>query len=284
MSATLSTFKMGLPVLALVSFSLFIGCSPKLAPEGHYQESPVTADGSPADWSLPLRFSNANFTMQYNVTNDNKNLYVCVSSGDENTKMRILRSGMTLYFDPKGKKNKDINIHFPIQKQPNADGYRSRGNGANGSGGNGNTTSNGDRGARMAELLLQSDYYNTTGFLDMENGQFGVVDQKGPIHVALKLNNDDSLLVYEAIIPMKNILGPDWASKTAKKNFSVGVFIDATPGMGGGGGGPRPGMGMRGMGMGMRGMGGGGGRRYGGGGGQGQKEDANWYTFRLVSK
>jgi hypothetical protein len=72
-------------------------------------------------------------------------------------------------------------------------------------------------------------------------------------------------------------------TKAAKRNFSVGVFIDATPAMGGNGG-PRPGMGMgmRGMGMGMRGMGGG--RRYGGGGGQGQKEDANWYTFRLASK
>src|ERR1700761_4143337 len=95
----------------LLMASIFItGCSPKLAPEGHYQDSPVTADGSAADWTLPLRFGNSSFTFQYNVTNDDKNVYVCVSSGVESTQMRILRSGMTLYFDPKGEKNKDISI------------------------------------------------------------------------------------------------------------------------------------------------------------------------------
>ncbi|HEY4107806.1 hypothetical protein [Puia sp.] len=47
---------------------------------------------------------NSGFTMQYNVTNDDKDLYVCVSSGDEAAQLRMLRSGMTLYFDPKGEK------------------------------------------------------------------------------------------------------------------------------------------------------------------------------------
>ena len=253
------------------SCAVLVSCSPKLAPEGHYQDSPVIADGSPTEWTLPLRFSNAGFTMQYNVTNDGQNLYICVSSGDEPTQLRILRSGMTLYFDPKGEKSKDISIHFPIQKRGDPGGYRSRGNGSGGY----------NPGAHMQELLLQSDYYNTTGFNGMENGQFALTDQKSPIRIAMKLNND-SLLVYEAVIPIKNILGPDGISKAAKKNFSVGVFIDATPATGGGGGGSRPGMGMGMRGMGMRGMGGG--RRYGGGGGQGQKEDSNWYIFRLASK
>src|SRR5215475_5789199 len=115
--------KTGLPVI--LACVVFASCSPKMAPEGHYQDSPVTADGSPVDWRLPLRFSNAGFTMQYNVTNDAQNLYVCVSSGDVATQLRMLRSGMTLYFDPKGEKNKDISIHFPIQKRPDPATYRS---------------------------------------------------------------------------------------------------------------------------------------------------------------
>jgi hypothetical protein len=260
---------------------LFAACSPKLAPVGHYQDSTVVVDGVPADWSLPLRFSNAAYTLQYNVTNDGKNLYVCVTSADEATQFRILRSGMTLYFDPKGDKKKEISLHFPIQKQPDPSANRSRG-------GYGTNTSGASRDTRKEELLLQSDYYNTTGFVDLENGQFGVTDTKGPIHVAIKLNSDDSLLVYEVAIPLKNILGPDWAAKAAKKNFSVGVVLDAVAGSGGGGGGGgmRPGgFGMRGMGMGgMRGggMGGGGGRRYGGQ--SAQKEDATWYQFRLAAK
>jgi hypothetical protein len=266
-----------------VTVFILAGCSPKLAPEGHYQETPVVADGNADDWALPLRFSNSAFTMQYNVTNDDKNLYVCVVSTDDNTQLRILRSGMTIYFDPKGKKNKDISLHFPIQKQSGAGINRQRyggssayGNGGNGSYNNGYTSA--DRDARKEELLLQSDYYNTSGFLDIENGQFSLADQKGPIRVAMKLVRQDSLLVYEVIVPIKNILGPDWMSGAPKKNFSVGVFMDATPGSGGGGRSAFPGM----RGMGMRGMGGGGGRYGGGGGTAGQKEDANWYEFRLA--
>ena len=275
----------------------FAACSPKLAPVGHYQDTPVTADGNPADWTLPLRFSNSHYTLQYNVTNDDNNLYVAVSSADEATQFRILRSGMTLYFDPKGDKHKDISIHFPIQKQPDPGAYRSRGGDNNGGGGdntiyynrqNGTNTSSASRDTRKEELLLQSTYYNTTGFLDLENGQFGAGDTKGPIHLAMKLTSDDSLLVYEVAIPLKNILGTDWATKAAKKNFSVGVVLDAVAGTGGGtggGGGMRPGgFGMRGMGMGgMRGGGmGGGGRR--GGGQAPQPEDATWYTFRPAVK
>lgn len=283
---------------------LFASCSPKLAPAGHYQDTPITVDGQPADWPLPLRFSNASYTLQYNVTNDDKNLYVCVSSADDATQLRILRNGMTLYFAPKGDKSKDISLHFPIQKQPEPGSSRSRGGNGNGYGsirgdttiyyqgsnsGQTNASTGGSyaRDTRKEELLLQSDYYNTTGFLDLENGQFGVTGQKGPIQIAMKLNNDDSLLVYEVTIPLKNILGPEWASKAAKKNFSVGIVLDAVAGAGGGGGGMRPGgFGMRGMGMGgMRGggMGGGGGRRYGGGQ-TAQKEDATWYQFRLATK
>jgi hypothetical protein len=253
-------------------------CSHHLAPEDHYQTTLVTADGNPGDWSLPLRFSNTSYTMQYNVSNDDKNLYIAVSSADDNTQLRILRSGMTIYFDPKGKKNKEISLHFPIQKQADPGAMRSRGEGGGG-----------NRDARKEELLLQSDYFNTTGFSGIENGQFALNDPKCPIRLGMRLNNDDSLLLYEASIPLADIFGPDWAANIAKKNVSVGIVIDATPGSGSGGG-PRPGGfgGMRGMGMGMgMGMRGGGmggrGRRYGSGQ-PAQKEDDNWYTFRLAAK
>lgn len=265
-------------------------CSRHLAPEGHYQTTPVVADGNPGDWSLPLRFSNSSYTLQYNVTNDDKNMYIAVSSADDNTQLRILRSGMTIYFDPKGKKNKDISLHFPIQKPSDPDAYRTRGGQGNTlyyqNGQAGSTAGNtAGRSTRKEELLLQSDYFNTTGFSGIENGQFSLTDPKCPIHVAMKLNNEDSLLLYEVSIPLATIFGPDWAANAPKKNVSVGIVIDATPGSGGGGG-PRPGFGgMRGMGMGMgmRGGGMGGGRRYGGGQ-PAQKEDDNWYTFRLATR
>ena len=277
--------KKGFLSMLICGTLVFAGCSHKLAPEGHYQDAPVVADGNTDDWTLPLRFSNESYTMQYAVTNDNKNVYICVLSNSESEQFRILRSGMTLYFDPKGEKNKTISIIFPIQKQPdpNPSSYRSR---------NGDPITSTDTKSRKENLLLQSDFYNTTGFLNIENGQFAVTDRKNGIQIAMKLNNDDSVLVYEAIIPIKDILGADLNPKAAGKNFSVGVVLNAVPAQGGGNGGGRGGYGgggMRGMGGGM--MGGMGGMRGGGGRGgygssgrsAGAKEEDNWYAFRLAA-
>lgn len=263
--------------LLLLSGILLAGCTHQLAPAGHLQSTPVVADGIPDEWSQPLRFSNENYTLQYNVTNDSKNIYVCVLSRDETTILRMLRTGMTIYFDPKGEKNKDIGLHFPLLKQPDPASFRNR---------NGEPITNSNNNALKEELLTQSDYYGTTGFANIENGQFGVADKKGPIQVGIKLNNQDSLLVYEAIIPLQHILGTGLNSRSPKKAFSVGIALNAPlagsssrpPGGGGGGGG------MRLNGMGMRGLGSGGGRRYGSGSNNPPpKEDASWYQFRLVA-
>jgi hypothetical protein len=266
-----------IPALGIL---LCASCSHTLAPEGHFQQTPITVDGNTNDWTLPLRFSNESYTLQYSVTNDDTNLYVCVLTSSETTLLRVLRAGMTLYFDPKGEKNKDFSIAFPIRKQPDPSSYGNR---------NGNPITYTDSKERKENLLQQSDYYNTTGFLNIENGQFAVSDIKNGIRLAMKLNNDDSVLVYEVAVPLKNILPAGLTPKAAAKNFSVAIVLNA-PASQGGGAGNRPSYGgMRGGGMGgMRGggmMGGGGGRGGYGSSNRGAtaKEEANWYTFRLVA-
>lgn len=267
----------------LVSGTLLLtGCAHKIAPDGHYQDTPVMADGNADDWSLPLRFSNESYTLQYNVTNDNKNIYVCVLSRDEATQLRMLRAGMTIYLDPKGAENKGISLHFPLRKQPQPDPERIRNR-------NGDPITNTDNKARKEELLLQSDFYGTTGFTGIENGQFGVADPKGPFQVAMKLNNQDSLLVYEVVIPVKNVLGMELSARSKKKNFSVGIALNSVPAQGASrnNGGARPsfGGGGGGMHMSMGGMRGGGSRRnYNADSSPASKEDASWYSFRLVEK
>jgi hypothetical protein len=256
-------------LIIIICFSIF-SCSPKLAPEGHYQQTEIIADGNTNDWNLPLRFSNEKYTYQYNVTNDNNNIYICILSKDYATQTRMLKAGMTIYFDPKGEKNKNINISFPLRKADDRlNNYRSR---------NGNPVLPNDQKNEMNELLLQSDYYSTAGFLNIENGQFGVKNQTtNNIQVALKLN--DSLLIYEAIVPIKNIIA-ELNPKTEKRNFSVGIALNSAPGQ------PdnynnSPHSSYNGMHI--RGMGG----RIGGGGQHRNseiKEEDSWYQFRLVSK
>jgi hypothetical protein len=261
----------------LLAYGLcFASCSHKITPAGHYQSTPVVADGIPNDWTLPLRFADAGYTLQYNVTNDKKNIYVCVLSHDEQTIIRMLRAGITVYFDPKGQTGRDISLHYPLRKQPDPN-LRNR---------NGEPLTNQTDSGWKNELLQQSDSYGTTGFTGIENGQFGVSDTKSPIRVAMQLNNHDSLLVYEAIIPINNILGSDLSSRSPKKTFSVGIVLNTPSGQNAATPSHRNGGGSRGLGLGMNGMHmGGRSRNYNSNNDAPPlREDANWYAFRLVSQ
>jgi hypothetical protein len=263
----LSHYKWALFLLSGLSLA---SCSHKLAPEGHYQSTPIVADGIPGEWSLPLRFSNAGYTLQYNVTYDSKNLYVCVISRDDQTMLHMLRSGITLYFDPKGDKSKDIALHYPLRKQPDPNVNR-----------NGEPLTNSSDSGWKAELLRQSDDFGTAGFTEIENGQYAVGDPKCPIQVGARLGNHDSMLVYEAVIPLHNIAGADLSRRNPKKTFSVGVVVN--PPEPPGAGNPRPyGSGGRGLGLGVNGFSGGHGGRRPSYNNQPVKEEVNWYAFRLV--
>jgi hypothetical protein len=263
-----------LPFLLAVAFC-FAACTHKLAPAGHYQSTPIVADGIPDDWTLPLRFANATYTLQYNVTNDNKNIYICALSRDETTMLRMLRAGITVYFDPKGQNSRDISLHYPLRKQPDPN-IRNR---------NGEPLTSQNDSAFKQELLLQSDSYGTTGFLGIDNGQFAAGNSKSPIRVAIQFTHHDSLLVYEAIVPIVNILGADLSSRSPKKPFSVGVVLNTPSGQTVARN-QRPSGSGRGFGMNGMHMGGGGGgsrRNYSNDDNPPIKEDVNWYQFRLAN-
>jgi hypothetical protein len=251
--------------ICTVLIFFFSGCAHQLAPVGHYQDTPVIADGNADDWGLPLRFSNAAHTYEYSVSNDKKNVYICVISTDESMQMRMLRSGISIYFDPKGEKNKNITLEFPVKK-PEENNYN-----------NGNPISSSSTKMTEDQLILQSDYYNTVGFANIENGQFAAGNKKNHIQVAIKLH-DDSILVYEAVVPINDIPGVDPYGKSAKKNFSVGISVSSSRGRynnNNNNGSMRPSFGIRGMRM------GGGGNR-GGSRSQEPKEETEWYQFRLA--
>ena len=86
--------------------------------EANRQKSPVTTDGKPTEWSTPLRFSDVKSGLQYNVTNDDENLYICVRASNETAQQQILHSGMKIFIDENGKKKYSTFIQFPIPAVP----------------------------------------------------------------------------------------------------------------------------------------------------------------------
>jgi hypothetical protein len=258
-------------VSLMASFFIYVACSPKLAPAGHFQSNAVIADGNYDDWSLPLRFSDAKHLFQYSVTNDRKNLYIALLCTDRNTQNRILKNGLNIYLDPKGDKNKTISLEYPVKK-PEQSGYnRNNGDPMPASASTQSSQS-------LDQLLLQSDYYNTNGFINIENGQFGTTDLKAPIKVGLKIH-EDSILFYEAIIPLADIPGLNLYAKNTGKNFSVGINIGVSTYRNNNNNNSRPSYGMRGMGMHM---GGGGGGYRNNNQSQQPKEESEWYQFSLA--
>ena len=249
-------------------FILF-SCSSKLAPPGHFQDSPIIVDGNISDWGFPLRFSNPEYNMQYEVSNDKRNMYVCVYSKDISMQKRILRSGMIIYFDPKGEKNKNMSLMFPVKKPADPASQR-----------NGDPIRYSDYMTEMNQLLRQSDYYTTTGMMNIENGQFALNTKINNIQVAIKLNGDSSL-VYEAAIPINYLIGTDLNAGIKTANFSVGIVVNKTS-VQNGNYRYRPHNSYGGGGMHMHGMGGN--RNYGSAGNTASKPEENWDTFQLVSK
>jgi hypothetical protein len=250
-------------------------CSHKLAPLSHYQETPVVTDGIPNDWTQPLRFANTAYTLQYNITNDNSNIYICILSRDEPTMIRMLRAGITFYFDPKGQTNRGISLHYPLRKQPDpAAPDRNR-----------EPQVTGNDSGWKEELAHQSDSYGTSGFSGIENGQFGVKDSKSPIRVGMRLNNHDSVLVCEAVIPIANVFGSGMNNRSPKKAFSIGIVLNTPSGQRDRESSGHRGAG-RGLGLGMNGMHMGGGHRNVGNDNNNPpiKEDASWYQFRLAAR
>ncbi len=85
--------------------------------EASRQKSPITTDGKPAEWTAPLRFSDVKSGLQYNVTNDDENLYICVRASDETAQQQILRSGLKIFIDENGKKKYGTSVQFPVPRR-----------------------------------------------------------------------------------------------------------------------------------------------------------------------
>ncbi|SFW12588.1 hypothetical protein [Chitinophaga sancti] len=236
--------------------------------QGPGVSGPVTIvpDGDASEWSLPLHYANSQYTLSYSISNDSRNIYVCIMTTNPEMRHRIMKAGMTLYFDPKGKQKKKMALVYP---ERNMDGIK------------------------------VPTVYNSDGFLNMDNGQHNLTDKMAGIKIGLNPMADNGALVYEVAVPLSRVLANGLTEKALRKNFSVGIVVNQLPGKRGGpgdgqgqrgGGGMQPrvsfggGVGMggmsSGMGMGM-GIGLGGGR--GGRGGIPDPEDATWASFRFAA-
>jgi hypothetical protein len=240
------TRQIGSIVFLLVSVS----CSSKMY-QASWQTKSVLADGDPTEWSLPLRYSDSESGLQYTVTNDETNLYICIRATEQPIQMKILSSGMEIWLDPSGKNKEAVCVNFPL---PGKYGQKPINNGKNQE-----ITKGGNPGRinLAEEYQLQKPQLTLSGFLPAYNGTFLTSDAKG-IMAAIDWN-EQNFMTYEVAIPLNSFYNKDF--NISKDNPVVGlkIKIDALAGQGNGSG--KGGM--------QGGAPGGGGKHQGGGGGKG---------------
>jgi len=87
-------------------------------------------DGLTTEWPDNRFHLNDDSTVEYAIDNDDKNLYVAMTIPDFGEQMKIMRNGMKLFIDVKGKKKEGKGIEFPVRETNNSGISNSNYNGA----------------------------------------------------------------------------------------------------------------------------------------------------------
>jgi hypothetical protein len=267
------TFMKSLLLVVAAFIVLSFNSTPKLyyracasyADTGHIHH---ILDGSVSEWPINKFQVNDDSTVEYAEDNDDKNLYVAMTIPDFEMQMKIMRNGMKLYLDLKGKKKEGKGIEFPVKGEANTSGL------GNYSGGTANNSNEGneqpkkkfDKKAARNIMSLGLVALKLFGFADKEQDEQGLT-MPGSVNIVFKWDESDVMHI-EYNIPL-SLLGEE--SALNQKDISIGWKINGFERPAGKERNQENGEGSGGGGFSRRGGGGGGGGRgqFGGGGGGG---------------
>jgi hypothetical protein len=204
-------------LLFLLSGSLFPVASPS-SPEKNKKYPAlycgnIVVDGNPGEWPTTSFQTNKDAFLVFAVANDSANLYFCIKIKDEKQQMRVMRSGMDLWIDVKGKKKKETGICFPLSHTLPPGDNRSMASGGRP-----------DPKKMRLMFLLQVKEMELKGFREGLNGMVNNKANRSGIMAVINWDSANSM-VYEARIPFRSLN----ADITALDHVSVGMIMKALP-------------------------------------------------------
>ncbi len=245
--------KVLLPVLALMFFS---SCSHKVYKALDWQPTRVASDGWVIDWPDPLRYIDEKTKINYDITNDLHNLYVCMRVADPTTKMKIIHGGMEFRIDTLGTKAFPIAFIYPTANEIVLARER-RGISLKEE----HSHDNKPQSEPLEKILSPPVEAELAGFKQLPDGTISLIKNACGISAAIEIDSL-GILNYEAIIPFSTFYKYELTKADTCRVFNYAIKINALPSPQAhtGGGAPT---------MNVGGMGGGGGHRGGGPGGGG---------------
>lgn len=180
----------------------FLGFQALAGNNNSLYKTDVTVDGRNTEWKSPLPRYNKTTGINYDVANDERNIYMIVRVTDTTSIRQIRQNGLEVWINKEGKKKNTTGITYPMAPDKpknnrlvsivNADGFS----------------------WNINELKL-------TGFL-LENGRQPV---KGcPVKVAIKKDSSDCL-VYELAIPFNTFYKEMLEKEDLRDQYYIGFVV-----------------------------------------------------------
>jgi hypothetical protein len=212
----------------------------------------IAVDGDIKEWGDSLRYYNAEKQLNYALANDKDNLYMAIKIVDRAEQTKVLKEGLTLSIDPKGKKKETFSITFPLNVQGGSPVVDAKNIDM------GQITQE-ERDQLQQERITTLRGIKVAGFKDIEGDMITTSNTYG---IQTAINYDDAGdLICEAAIPLKFFHADGSAKSEWAFNFKINGIkrpapSDADAGQqsqgghggrgGGGGGGGRGGHGGKG--------------------------------------
>jgi hypothetical protein len=175
----------------------------------------IVIDGDLKDWGDSLRYYNKDKQLNYALANDQENLYMAIRINDRSEQIRVLRAGLTLSIDTRGKKKETFTMTFPVGDQS----PQAMAENAQDLQGGSNDVKLEDREELVKARLTKLREIKVAGFKDIESETMTTSNTYG-FKVAIDYDKDGSL-VYEAAIPLKFFHADDLSKNEWAFNFKI---------------------------------------------------------------
>lgn len=96
---------------------LILACGGPLQMKSSWSTGEISIDGVQEDWRDGMTYIEKK-SMSVGVRNDSEFLYVCLATLDQDLLRQIRATGLVLWFDPKGGKDRSIGIGYPLGGVP----------------------------------------------------------------------------------------------------------------------------------------------------------------------
>lgn len=211
-------------IILLLSAILIVisGCN-ETTVQSHWYNGNIVIDGNKTDWGNNLIYNDKeNFL--YGVQNDGSNLYVCFATNDPDLEAKIIRMGLTVWFDRTGNDDENFGIKYPLNFQEmNFGGMNfKRDNTAESQMRTRGTDDAPISADRLKETLRRKENdLEIVGKNKDDVTKMTIAELRG---IEIKMDFQENTLVYELKIPLKFSSGVSYALNADTSNtISIGL-------------------------------------------------------------